>query len=152
MKVANDKWPPNLAEIVAVLPQAARTRGVLFCFGDTIYNPHSVPIHESIMGHEQVHSVRQGTDPVGWWRRYLSDPQFRFEEELLAHQVEYLYWHNTGNRLVRRRNLSLIADRLSGALYGKVVSKAEAKKLILQVVDEIEEARKAERDEALRAT
>lgn len=126
--------PPNFADIAAVLP-AARNHGVLFCYGDTIHNPSCVPIHMSIMCHEKVHSVRQGTDPAGWWVKYLTDVGFRFEEELVAHQIEYLYWHNTGNRLVKRRNLSIIADRLSSSLYGKVIRKDEAKRLLLEAVE-----------------
>ena len=50
--------PPNFAAIAAALPMADKP-GVIFCFGDSIYNPAGGPISPWIMTHERVHSKQQ---------------------------------------------------------------------------------------------
>lgn len=125
--------PPNYAAIVEAIPSVAKMvqRGVLFCYGDAIYNPANVVIHPSILRHEGVHSVRQGGDPERWWRDYLADPKFRFAEELPAHVAEY-WWHKERekNRDRLARQLAIIAARLASPLYGGLVTPGEAMRRI----------------------
>ena len=72
---------------------------VFYCYGDTIYSPSGADVPEDIILHETIHSKRQGTDPNGWWMRYIQDSAFRLEEELLAyaHQLNFVKQH-MGNR------------------------------------------------------
>ncbi len=122
--------PPNYKDIVRVFPAVKLRRGVIFTFGTTIYNPDRVQLTRALQAHETVHSRRQGDDPAKWWDQYLSDKMFRFREELLAHQVEYMVEVEGAGRQVRRRALSLIAARLSGPIYGRMIGLDEAKRQI----------------------
>ena len=124
--------PPNFDAIVAVIPRAANSN-VMFTYGDTIYAPGGGDISDWLVAHEEIHCFRQGHDPEGWWKRYLVDIQFRFNEELIAHRVEWRTWMNMGarNRHERLRMMRIIAGRLSGPLYGGLVNFENARSLIL---------------------
>lgn len=140
--------PPNFAQVSAAFPNAS-DYGVLFCFGDTIYNPSNVYIPPELIEHEAVHSARQLADywkakdgrewvgsawtPDTWWKRYIEEPEFRFSEELFAHRAEMrAFVDEHGKKKIQcKRYLDLVAGRLSGPLYGSMTSIANAKKLIL---------------------
>lgn len=128
MKIIRGR-PPNFDEIARVLPQA-RNANTIFTYGDTIYTSHPEGMTPSLIAHEAIHIKQQGADPAGWWKRYLIDPEFRFEQELEAHIKEYQVLTQTSNRQVRRRAIHEISKRLAGALYGNVVNRAQAKALI----------------------
>jgi hypothetical protein len=125
--------PPNFQKILAVFP-AASGPNVIFAYGDTIYNPSGGNLPMAIAAHELVHLDQQKVagGAEAWWDKYLVDKEFRFGEELQAHQVEY-YWACSGanvDRNLRRRYLDLIAKRLSGPLYGHMTTLEKAKRLI----------------------
>lgn len=126
--------PPNLAEIAAVFPTVSTRfqRGIIFCYGDVIYNPCGRPIPRELLAHEATHSMQQAEVGLqAWWRDYLDQPYWRFEWELEAHQIEYESYCSQGyGRAYRRRYLAMEAERLSGALYGRLLKKDEAKRLI----------------------
>lgn len=108
-------------------------RGVIFTVGGIIYNPDRIQIDAALLAHEEVHSARQiaSGDVYDWWDQYLSDKGFRFAEELVAHQEEWRVVRETvSSRQQRRRHLGFITARLSGSLYGNLVSRIEAKRLI----------------------
>ena len=71
--------PPLFDEISArfKLPP----KGVIFAWGDIIYNPSRIDIPHQLIAHEAVHSRRQDGDPEGWWRRYLVDDVFRLDPD-----------------------------------------------------------------------
>lgn len=121
--------PPNYSQIVQVLPKASK-KGVIFTYGDTIYNPWNVNITHPLEAHESVHAERQGVGLDGieaWWDRYLKDIQFRFQEELIAHQAEY-WAYNDANRNARRKALSKVARKLASPLYGNMITIEQAKR------------------------
>lgn len=124
--------PPNFDKIVAAIPAAAGEK-VMFTYGDAIYVPNGADVPPWLIAHEQVHSLRQGQSPDVWWDRYLSDRQFRFTEELVAHRIEWITWVNGGtrNRHDKRGMMKVIAGRLSGPLYGRQVSFDAARTMIL---------------------
>ena len=102
-----------------------------FTYGDTIFNPSGNPIDASLMAHEATHQVQQGDEPEKWWDRYLTDKQFRFEQELQAYRVQY----KTMQQMMKDRNrlaklLVNIASDLSGSLYGNMCTLQEAIGLI----------------------
>lgn len=128
MRVVHD-FPPNWDEVNAVFKVAGKP--VIFCYGDRIYNPSQIDVTPALYAHELMHSRQQGDDPAGWWRRYIDDIAFRFEQELAAHQAEYIAaMKSAPNRHARRTYAKAIAQRLAGPLYGHVVSPMEAKRLI----------------------
>lgn len=140
MKIVHD-YPPNYAAIRAVFP-AARTPGVIFTFGSSIYNPSGRPLSNALIAHEEVHAHRQrmhlGDTRLftpeaanAWWDRYLKDPEFRWVEESMAHIAEYrAVLEGENNRANRRAMLTVIAKRLSGPLYGRMVSYDECKRML----------------------
>lgn len=129
-------FPPNYRAINDVFN--VRGRAVMFAYGGTIFNPSGISISPALQAHEAVHGERQGRDPAGWWVRYIADPRFRLDEEVPAHQAEYR-WHARqagagqpvkGFRSLLAFNHHQIALRLSGPLYGGLISLAEAKTLV----------------------
>lgn len=123
MKIKKEN-PPNyglLSQIFKI------TENVLFCYGDTIYNPSDCYIDEVIMKHEEVHSKQQGGDPDKWWQRYLLDSAFRFCQELEAYQVQYReYKKRFKDRNKQARILDILAQDLSSPTYGNVCTYQEA--------------------------
>lgn len=140
MRIIEER-PPNFADIVAVFPMATKA-GVIFAWGDAIYNPSGIVISPALMEHEGVHGRRQGDDPASWWRNYLSDPAFRLREEILAHCREYGWLCANGNRHARRAALVTVAGRLSSPLYGQMISPFEARRILKDA------AREARREDA----
>ena len=126
--------PPNIDDIDKVLHVKDKP-GVLFTYGDSIYNPFNVDLPPWIISHEEVHCERQMVHgPEYWWDKYLKDIGFRYEEELLAHQREYqVYCAMARSRNERRLGLKVMAKRLSSDLYGSVISFKDAKEEIKNV-------------------
>lgn len=124
-------FPPNYAAVRRKFPEA-KNHGVIFTFGDRIYNPSGVRISPYLLAHEQIHCDRQlAITPQEWWRLYIDDPNFRFDEELIAHQAEWrAVLQKCGLKHVRDQQLEIIARRLSGPLYGGVASYDKALRLI----------------------
>lgn len=130
--------PPMFDEIDAVFH--VKGKPVIFAWGDTIYAPQGGPVSEALQAHEAVHGARQSNDIEGWWRRYMTDPAFRLAEEIPAHRAEYR-WHAAqpnAHQAVKgfRSRLAFheadIARRLSGPLYGAMISNARARTEILR--------------------
>lgn len=109
-------------------------RPVIFTWGDTIYDPMSVGVTPELKAHEGVHFSRQTNDPEkirAWWQQYLVDPAFRLDEELPAHRAEYKTFralHRDPN--ARIRALYHIAAKLSGPLYGNLISDSKARQYL----------------------
>lgn len=135
MKIIHEA-PPNYKQILQVFPHVERMKGVLFCWGDSIYNPSGTDekfqsIPDALVAHETIHSERQTRKGVEeWWVDYLKSPVFRLEEEIPAHIREYEIATLNHPRNIRRVILRNIAERLSGSLYGNLLRFDDAKKLI----------------------
>lgn len=115
--------PPNFDAILEKFPDADKP-GVIFAYGDQIFNPSGFDIPPALIAHESVHCDRQYTDPDLWWYSYLRDPEFRYREELFAHAAEYqtLIRHDSSRTIFRDRNrraqlLYSTARRLIAPLY-----------------------------------
>lgn len=110
--------PPNFEQILAAFPYAAN-RGVIFAYGEDIYNPAGNTLPKAIVAHEYKHCARQflfGADE--WWKQYIADSEFRYNEELLGHVAEFKQrLHNIRDRNVRYKTLSETAIRLTARLY-----------------------------------
>lgn len=112
--------PPNFDAIVAVFPHA-KDPGILFAYGEDIYNPSDVAIPRALMEHEYRHCANQFTYEGGaeaWWARYLVDQEFRYQEELVAHVSEYVSLATSTNDRNLRAKLSMrTSQRLVAPLY-----------------------------------
>lgn len=126
--------PPNFKEIVAVFPFAKR-EGVIFTYGDTVYVNGTPDLPPQLKAHENCHIDQQkrpgGGGPSVWWMRYLEDPEFRLDQELVAHRAEFRTLKHL-DRNAAYRSLEFIAGRLASPLYGSIITVQAAKRAILK--------------------
>jgi hypothetical protein len=129
------EYPPIFDRILEVFPKA-KEPGVLFAFGDRIFNPSKAVIPAELLEHENVHGVRQIQMLGGvteWWEQYLDSPKFRLAEEVQAHWAEYHVLATLGNRHDRKAALKQTAIRLASPLYGRMIGPNRARELLLEV-------------------
>lgn len=129
MQIVHD-FPPIIDRIREVFPLDGNE---IFAWGETIYNPTGNKLPVWLIEHEKVHS-RQHSDvggPEKWWDRYLVDPEWRYQQELEAHQREYRsFCAYNKDRNKRVKYLQMIARRLASPMYGSVVKPGEAMRRI----------------------
>lgn len=122
-------FPPNYAELVRVFD--VRGKPIWFCYGDTLHNPGRRAVPPPILRHEKVHSGQQGSDPAGWWRRYIDDIPFRLAQEIEAHLAEVAWWREWGGPGPHfDRAVALIAKRLAMPLYGSLITVPQAHQIL----------------------
>lgn len=132
MRVISER-PPMFDEIDARFRIAGKP--IIFAWGDVIYNPAGIAIPPHLMAHEEFHGWRQTqwTSIEQWWKDYIDNDAFRLEEEILAHQVEYrTLLRVSSNRRARRGYLKQTAKRLAAPLYGRMITLAKARKVLLE--------------------
>ena len=121
--------PPFLLQIVAAGMTPEPT--TIYPYGSIIYNPSGLAIPPDILVHELKHIAQQGENPKDWWQRYLRDKDFRLSQELEANREQYKFICKIfKDRNARARALLKIANNLSGAVYGNLISSREAMELI----------------------
>ena len=124
--------PPIYDRIAEQFPAIRGQKGIVYAFGEVIFNPDGVAIPPQILAHEAVHCERQKErGAAAWWESYLADQGFRFEEELAAHRAEYRHVCTTvkdGNK--RNQELFRIAGRLASPMYGSMVGAGKARSMI----------------------
>lgn len=109
--------PPNFEQVHAAFPKAGQP-GVLFAFYPNIHNPSGIVVPPALIAHEEVHLNRQRNGgPTKWWESYLSDSEFRYNEELLAHVAEFKALRAGNDRNFVARMLLSTALRLIAPLY-----------------------------------
>lgn len=105
---------------------------IVIAFGDTIYTEH--PISQDLLVHEHVHLRRQKYSKIyalWWWRKYLTNVKFRAEEEAVAYRTQYQFVKkNVTDRNALSHAASQMANMLSSNLYGSILTKSQARKLI----------------------
>lgn len=105
--------------------------GVIYTYGDAIYNPNGIELPDHLIKHEETHSRQQRSDVDAWWGRYLIDPYFRIDQEVEAYAVQYKFICQTmKDRNQRARVLTDFARTLSGPLYGNIIGHQAAFKMI----------------------
>lgn len=121
-------YPPNIDAIDKKF-HVKNKPNILYTFGPIIYNPSDVIIPHWLVAHEEVHWERQmNTSPEAWWQNYIDDDDYRYNEELLAHQREYqVFTTYAKSRNERRLGLKGMAKRLSSDIYGNCVDFETAK-------------------------
>lgn len=126
MKILEENPPNNLRETIAsfgMLPH----NGVIYTYGDTIYNPSGIDLPDHLITHEETHCGQQGTDPDAWWDRYLQDQYFRIEQETAAYARQFAkICTRVRDRNQRNRILLDLSRILAGPVYGNVISKDAA--------------------------
>lgn len=133
----------------------------LWTYEDTIYNPGGFNIPDDLLVHEQTHMIQQAKyagegvaylldeghldeikipeQPVvnsadAWWKRYLSDADFRLEQEMQAYGVQYAFFcDKIKDRNKQAKFLVRLADTLASPLYQVAIGQIEARKGIKEV-------------------
>lgn len=119
-------FPPNIEEIRNTFELSGHE---IFAWDGIIYSP-SQDLPEWLIEHEKIHFKQQNGDPEGWWNRYLSDEQFRLDQEIPAHVKEYkVYCSKIKDRNSHFKKKIELARRLSGKMYGNMISMNEAMKV-----------------------
>ena len=123
-------YPPMIDEIDAKFH--VRSKGVIYSWGEVIYNPMGSDIRPELIAHEEVHGERQrNADVEEWWKQYIVSASFRLDEEIPAHVAEYQYLvEHAPSRQVRRFALKYVARRLAAPLYGNMTTVFKAKELL----------------------
>ncbi len=103
------------------------TGNEIWCYGNTIHNPSGGMLPYAKIAHERTHRDQQGDDIDGWWELYLEDSDFRLQQELEAHIVEYrVFCLRQRNSKLRQAYLEDIGERLSSGTYGSMIPKGPA--------------------------
>jgi len=133
MKIIHAR-PPNFDTIRKFFPMADKP-GVIFAYNGAIYVPCGSNVSEPLQAHEAVHCKRQGNtedSTIEWWDTYLRNAEFRYNEELLAHRAEYFKAIEISrNRNQKRHALKSISKKLAAPLYGRMVTRSQARNDIL---------------------
>lgn len=104
------------------------TENTIFAYDGVIYSDYTLT--KDLLVHEETHLKRQ--DKIGvdlWVSKYLSDPQFRLEEELIAYKAQLESIKDRGFRNAVRMDC---ATALSSDLYGGIITKDQAIKELLK--------------------
>lgn len=126
-------YPPgyDLIKLILNPPDSA-----IFCYGETIYSSTGREIPEDIEYHESVHASRQGKDPQTWWNRYLDNPDFRYEEELIAYAHQYIFIKRHYPQKAHKEALTELGHNLQ-SIYKLNLSQGEAESKIRNKVKEL---------------
>lgn len=123
-------YPPIYSVAQATFQLTGRE---IFAWDGIIYNPGGGSVTEELIAHEEVHFKQQRAvgGPEKWWALYFKSPEFRLEQEIEAHRVEYrVFCRKEKDRNRRAVYLNLIANRLASPMYGNLIKPAEAKRRI----------------------
>ena len=119
--IKNHEYPPNYSRIIDVL--GTSNGDILFAYYPHIYNPGGSNVSPDLLLHENIHLEQQKSIGVDeWWKRYLADNQFRYEQELIAFAGQYAYGKKVYKTKISDQMLSDFALLLSGPMYKTGVS------------------------------
>lgn len=129
MKVKQE-FPPNYEAITKRFHFVKEHKGVIFTYGDTCYMPYGGELPDHLEVHESTHTIQQGDDPEKWWKRYLNDDKFRFQQEVEAYGNQYRFFAKTHGNSAKKQFLFRIASDLASPIYGSICSYHEAETAI----------------------
>lgn len=132
--------PPNIETIRARF-SGTLTPATVFAYANVIYVPGGeakvgrlqvpagVELPHSLVVHEETHFDQQAA--VGgsnvWWERYLVDDAFRLSQEVEAYRAQLAA---VPGRPERRRLMAEVVKTLAGPLYGRIITKEQARRAL----------------------
>lgn len=131
-----EDYPPNYDKIKAVFPDLEASLP-LFCYNGSIYNPFKVKVYPDLHVHERVHVLQQGDNTEGWYDKYLSDLQFRLDQEIEAYGVQYKFLSGTLPSKILKQALHGISTSLAGPLYGNLLTYNQAESKVRHFAKEL---------------
>lgn len=135
MKIVNYEPPQWIYEECREKFGADFYRGTIFTYGSNIHVAGGA-ISDDLLVHESTHIRQQAIFPGGpdaWWKRYLSDSEFRISQELEAYKAQFEFVckaYRIKGRQGRFNAAKPFAELLSSPLYGKGIGIYEALRLI----------------------
>lgn len=93
-----------------------------FAYYPSIHTKDPNSLSDDIIQHEYIHLKRQkeiGTEV--WWEKYLTDNQFRLDEELLAYRRQYNYLKERMDRNELHRLVMFWSHTLGSKSYGFLI-------------------------------
>lgn len=126
MKISTD-YPPNYRDL---FDKFGEDKNTVYCYGDTIYNPHGRNITPDIEIHEQVHSKQQGNNPELWYYNYITSGDFRLKQEIEAYGEQYKFVKPHLTARLKMWAKDNMATALSSKSYGNIITYREAEKAI----------------------
>ncbi len=117
MKIINDK-PPIWKEAHEHFD--IDDSATIYTWGDVIYNPAGIVIQREYIEHESVHSGQQRAigGPEKWWEKYITDPAFRYNQEVEAYGRQHAYFcTQNSDRNKRYKHAHILATILSSPMY-----------------------------------
>jgi hypothetical protein len=129
MKIINEK--PLIYDRLHKAFGVEWDKGLIIAYGGNIhFNGSFLPLAK--IAHEEVHFTQQMMmNQDEWWEKYITDKEFRLRMEVEAYRAE-VKWIN---KTIKDRNLKFqmindIAITLSSSVYGCIITRSEALKLI----------------------
>lgn len=135
VKISNKKPPQWILDAVKEQFDVDWESSVIFTYGDLITSYYG-EMSEDLMAHEPHHTKQQKEygGPDKWWKEYLANPQFRYEQELECYRLQYQWLDkNIKDRNEKFKYLLHYAKSLSGKMYGNLVTTQEAMNEIKKV-------------------
>lgn len=131
MKIKQE-LPPNYPQLCAAFPSIVNEPDAIFAYGFDIFNPGGRELPAYKIAHEEVHGRQQLEVGVEWWwQTYIEDKDFRLNEEIPAHHVDYkMFCKEYTDRNQQAQYLDHLANLLSSELYGNIITKNGAMKAI----------------------
>ena len=128
MIIKYGEFPPNY---IIIRKEFNPPETTVYTYGDTIYAPfiHGV-LSQDLIAHEEVHEKQQNGDPMGWWKHYIDDKNFRLHEEVQAYRAQYKVFRKRRDRNKIALFVHALARDLSGPMYGHIIDLQEAIRLI----------------------
>lgn len=130
MKLVKGKPPIYDSLVRAGLEPTEKT---VFTYGDSLYiqDIDEKEITPLLIAHEEVHTKQQGHDIDFWWDKYVSNPQFRYEQELEAYATQYKKIIEIGVKdNIKKWFLNIFARDLASPVYGSLISVLDAESKI----------------------
>jgi len=137
VKISKKKPPKWILDAVKEKWGVEWNDGIIFTYGDQISNSIG-RMSADLLVHEMHHTIQQRNyadfdGPDKWWKRYLEDDQFRYEQELECYRLQHKWLKEVNkNKQETWMFTRHYANCLSGPMYGNLVSFDEAIEAIIK--------------------
>lgn len=131
--IVTNEIPPIYGKLLEVF-NVKWEDGILITVGETVYCNDLDVFNKrpDLFVHEKCHAVQQRKlGSSQWWKKYLEDPEFRFQEEVTAYfaQAKYVK-EKIKDRNQRFPILNGMCKDLSGKMYGEMMTYQAAWRLL----------------------
>jgi hypothetical protein len=123
--------PDNIEEIHAKFPAVKDNPYVVFTYYPHVYKRIDLDLPLDLQIHEATHLKQQEVmGGAAWWKSYLEDEEFLLEQEIEAYGTQLAFLMHYSKRKQMERGKEQFALQLSSAMYGNIISYAEAESKI----------------------